>query len=117
VVHRKGRFSNGSIAMLPVGRYVAGRGQNSLVAGPAPQGGGISAVTLAVTWAQAGAPHTPLEEQTMARSLDLKHLHADETSWHVLNLTSLSYLSHLVRHDQLSYLDSDTVWDEDFQGI
>jgi transposase len=79
----KGLFSNGFIAMLLVERYVAGRSQNSLVAGLARQGADISAATLVGTCAQAGALLAPLEEQIVARSRDSWHLHADETSWHV----------------------------------
>lgn len=79
----KGLFSNGFIAMLLVERYVAGRSQNSLVAGLARQGAQISSSTLVGTCAQAGALLAPLEEQIVARSRDSWHLHADETSWHV----------------------------------
>lgn len=79
----KGRFSNGFIVMLLVERYVAGRSQNSLVAGLARQGAEISAATLVGTCAQAGVLLAPLEEQIVARSRDSWHLHADETSWHV----------------------------------
>ncbi|GAB1644433.1 hypothetical protein [Krasilnikovia sp. MM14-A1259] len=75
--------------MVLVERSVAGRIRNSLIAGPARRGTGISAATLAGTralaraCALAGTPLAPLEEQT-ARSPDSWHLHADETSWHVL---------------------------------
>ena len=79
----KGLFSNGFIAMLLVERYVAGRSQNSLVAGLARQGAEISPTTLVGTCAQAGALLAPLEEQIVVRSRDSWHLHADETSWHV----------------------------------
>ena len=79
----KGRFSNGFIAMLLVERYVAGRSQNSLVAGLARQGADISGSTLVGTCAQTGTLLAPLEEQIVARSRDSWHLHADETSWHV----------------------------------
>lgn len=79
----KGMFSNGFIAMLLVERFVAGRSQNSLVAGLARQGAEISPATLVGTCAAAGQLLAPLEEQIVARSRDSWHLHADETSWHV----------------------------------
>ena len=80
---RKGRFSNGFIAMLLVERYVAGRSQNSLITGLARQGAQISSSTLVGTCTAAGTLLAPLEEQIVARSRDSWHLHADETSWHV----------------------------------
>jgi len=79
----KGLFSNGFIAMLLVERYVAGRSQNSLVAGLTRHGAQISPATLVGTCTAAGALLAPLEEQIVARSRDSWHLHADETSWHV----------------------------------
>jgi hypothetical protein len=79
----KGRFSNGFIAMVLVERYVAGRSQNSLIAGLGRQGADMSGPTLVGTCAAAGALLAPLEEAIVARSRDSWHLHADETSWHV----------------------------------
>jgi Transposase IS66 family len=79
----KGLVSNGFIAMLLTGRYVAGRSQNSLVAGLARQGADISSATLTGTAAAAGALLAPLEGAIVARSRDSWHLHADETTWHV----------------------------------
>ncbi len=79
----KGLFSNGFIAMLLVERYVAGRSQNSLIAGLGRQGADMSGPTLVGTCAAAGALLAPLEEAIVARSRDSWHLHADETSWHV----------------------------------
>jgi transposase len=79
----KGLFSNGFIAMLLTERFVAGRSQNSLVAGLARQGARISPATLAGTVAQAGALLVPLEEAIAARSRGSWHLHADETTWRV----------------------------------
>jgi transposase len=79
----KGLVTNAFIAMLFTERYVAGRSQNSLVAGLARHGAEISAATLAGTCAAAGALLVPLEEAITARSRDSWHLHADETSWHV----------------------------------
>lgn len=79
----KGLFSNGFIAMLLVERYVAGRSQNSLVAGLARQGAQISPATLVGTCAAAGVLLAGLEQAIVARSRDSWHLHADETSWHV----------------------------------
>ena len=79
----KGLLSNGFIAMLFTGRYVAGRSQNSLVTGLARHGAQISPATLTGVCAQAGALLVPLEEAVTARSRDSWHLHADETSWHV----------------------------------
>ena len=79
----KGRFSNGFIAMLLVERYVAGRSQNSLIAGLARQGAEISSSTLVKTCAAAGTLLAVLEEAIVARNRDSWHLHADETSWHV----------------------------------
>jgi transposase len=79
----KGLFTNAFIAMLFTERYVAGRSQNSLVAGLARHGAEVSAATLAGTCAAAGALLVPLEEAITARSRDSWHLHADETSWHV----------------------------------
>jgi transposase len=79
----KGLLSNGFIAMLLTERYVAGRSQNSLVAGLARQGADISPATLTGTAAAAGALLAPLEEAFIARSRASWHLHADETTWHV----------------------------------
>jgi transposase len=79
----KGLVSNGFIARLLTERYVAGRSQNSLVAGLARQGAQLSAATLTGTCAQAGVLLAPLEEAITARSRDSWHLHADETSWQV----------------------------------
>jgi transposase len=79
----KGLVSNGFIAMLFTERYVAGRSQNSLMAGLGRHGAQISAATLTGTCAAAGALLAPLEEAITARSRDSWHLHADETSWHV----------------------------------
>jgi transposase len=79
----KGLVSNGFIARLLVERYVAGRSQNSLVAGLARQGADISAATLTGTCAAAGTLLAGLEEAITARSRESWHLHADETSWHV----------------------------------
>ena len=86
----KGLFSNGFIAMLLVERYVAGRSQNSLVAGLARHGARISPATLVGTCAAAGALLAPLEGQIVARSRDSWHLHADETSWHVFTPTTVT---------------------------
>lgn len=79
----KGLVSNGFIARLLTERFVAGRSQNSLVAGLARQGAEISAATLTGTCAAAGVLLAPLEEAITARSRDSWHLHADETSWPV----------------------------------
>jgi transposase len=79
----KGLLTNGFIARLLTERYVAGRSQNSLVAGLARHGAQISSATLTGTCAQAGVLLAPLEEAITARSRDSWHLHADETSWHV----------------------------------
>ncbi|MFV2021498.1 IS66 family transposase [Micromonospora sp. LOL_023] len=79
----KGRFSNRFIVMLLVERYVAGRSQNSLIAGLARQGADLSSSTLVGTCAAAGMLLAPLQEQIVARNRDSWHLHADETSWHV----------------------------------
>ena len=79
----KGLLSNAFIAMLFTERFVAGRSQNSLVAGLARHGAEISPATLAGACAQAGALLVPLEDAITARSRDSWHLHADETSWHV----------------------------------
>jgi transposase len=80
----KGLFTNAFIAMLLTERYVAGRSQNSLVAGLARHGAEVSPATLAGTCAAAGALLVPLEEAIAARSRASSwHLHADETSWHV----------------------------------
>ncbi|MGE5290694.1 MAG: IS66 family transposase [Micromonosporaceae bacterium] len=69
--------------MLFTERYVAGRSQNSLVAGLARRGAEISPATLTGACAQAGALLAPLEDAITARSRDSWHLHADETSWQV----------------------------------
>jgi transposase len=79
----KGLVTNAFIAMLFTERYVAGRSQNSLVAGLGRQGAQISAATLTGTCAAAGVLLARLEEAITARSRDSWHLHADETSWHV----------------------------------
>ena len=79
----KGLVSNGFIARLLTERYVAGRSQNSLVAGLARQGAQISTATLTGTCAAAGVLLAPLEQAITARSRDAWHLHADETSWRV----------------------------------
>jgi transposase len=79
----KGLLSDGFIAMLLTERYVAGRSQNSLVAGLARHGAEVSPTTLTGTCAAAGVLLVPLEEAIIARSRDSWHLHADETSWHV----------------------------------
>jgi len=79
----KGLFTNGFIALLLTERYVAGRSQNSLVAGLARQGAAVSAATLTGTCAAAGALLAPLEQAITARSRDAWHLHADETSWRI----------------------------------
>lgn len=79
----KGLVTNGFIARLLTERYVAGRSQNSLVAGLARQGAQMSAATLVGTCAQAGVLLAPLEEAITARSRGSWHLHADETSWQV----------------------------------
>jgi len=79
----KGLVTNGFIALLLTERYVAGRSQNSLVAGLARQGAEISAATLTGTCAAVGALLAPLERAITARSRDAWHLHADETSWRV----------------------------------
>jgi transposase len=79
----KGLVSNGFIARLLTERYVAGRSQNSLIAGLARHGADLSAATLTGTCAAAGALLAGLQEAIVARSGDSWHLHADETSWHV----------------------------------
>jgi len=79
----KGLLSNGFIAMLFTERYVAGRSQNSLVAGLARHGAQVSAATATGALAQAGKLLAPVEEAIAARSRDSWHLHADETTWHV----------------------------------
>src|SRR5262249_35229833 len=79
----KGLLSNGFIALLFTERYVAGRSQNSLVAGLARHGARVSPATLVGTCAAAGALLVPLEEQITAWSRQSWHLHADETSWRV----------------------------------
>src|SRR5262249_59067265 len=77
----KGLFSNGFIALLLTERYVAGRSQNSLVAGLARHGAAISAATLVGTCAAAGALLAPLAPAITARSRQSWHLPADATSW------------------------------------
>jgi transposase len=79
----KGLFTNGFIAMLLAERYVAGRSQNSLVAGLGRHGAEISPATLAGTCAQAGALLAPLAGAIAERSRGSWHLHADETTWRV----------------------------------
>jgi transposase len=56
----KGLVTNAFIAMLLTERYVAGRSQNSLLAGLARQGADISPATLTGTAAAAGALLKPL---------------------------------------------------------
>jgi transposase len=80
----KGLLANGFIAMLLTERYVAGRSQNSLVTGLARHGAEVSPPTLTGTVAAAGALLAPLEAAIAARSRDSWHLHADETTWHVV---------------------------------
>jgi hypothetical protein len=80
----KGAFSNGFLAMLATERFVAGRSQNSLVAGLARHGAGISAATMTGALAQAGNLLAALAEAIISRSGASWHLHADETSWQVL---------------------------------
>jgi transposase len=80
----KGLLSNAFIAMLITERYVAGRSQNSLVTGLARHGAEVSPATLTGALAQAGRLLAALEEAVTARSRDSWHLHADETTWHVL---------------------------------
>jgi hypothetical protein len=80
----KGLLSNAFIAMLITERYVAGRSQNSLVTGLARHGAEVSPATLTGALAQAGRLLAALEEAITARSRDSWHLHADETTWHVL---------------------------------
>ncbi len=80
----KGLLSNAFIAMLITERYVAGRSQNSLVTGLARHGAEVSPATLTGALAQAGRLLAALEEAITARSRDSWHLHAGETSWHVL---------------------------------
>jgi transposase len=79
----KGLLSNGFLAMVFTERFVAGRSQNSLVAGLARHGADLSPGTVTGACAQAGALLAPLEGAITARSGDSWHLHADETSWHV----------------------------------
>jgi len=79
----KGLVTNGFIALLFTERYVAGRSQNSLIAGLSRHGADISPAKLAGTCAAAGSLLAPPEEAIIARSRDSWHLHADETSWHV----------------------------------
>jgi len=79
----KGLFANGFIAMLLTERLVAGRSQNSLVAGLSRQGAEISPATLAGTCAQAGALLVPVADAVAERSRGSWHLHADETTWRV----------------------------------
>ncbi len=64
----KGLVTNGFIAMLFTGRYVAGRSQNSLITGPARHGAEVSPGTLSGTCATAGALPAPLEDAIAARS-------------------------------------------------
>ena len=80
----KGLLSNGFLAMLITERCVAGRSQNSLVTGLARHGAQVSPATLTGVLVQAGALLAALEEAICARSRDSWHLHADETTWHVL---------------------------------
>jgi NADH:ubiquinone oxidoreductase subunit len=80
----KGLLANGFIAILLTERYVAGRSQNSLVTGLARHGAEVSPPTLTGTVAAAGALLAPLEAAIAARSWDSWHLHADETTWHVV---------------------------------
>lgn len=80
----KGLFTNGFIAMLLTGRYVAGRSMNSPATGLARQGADISPATLAGTCARAGALLARLAHAITERSRGSWHLHADETAWRVL---------------------------------
>ena len=80
----KGTLTNAFLAMLITERFVAGRSQNSLVAGLARHGAGVPAPTLAGALAQAGTLLLPLAGAIIVRSRGSWHLHADETSWQVL---------------------------------
>jgi transposase len=80
----KGTLTNAFLAMLITERYVAGRSQNSLVAGLARHGAGVPAPTLTGALAQAGILLLALAEAITARNRSSWHLHADETSWQVL---------------------------------
>jgi hypothetical protein len=64
----KGAFSNGFLAMLATERFVAGRSQNSLVAGLARHGAGISAATMTGALAQAENLLAALAEAIISRS-------------------------------------------------
>src|SRR6266496_2201428 len=79
----KGLFTNAFTAMLLTERYAAGRSMNSLVAGLARRGAGISPATLAGTGAQAGALLGPAADAITERSRGSWHPHADETTWRV----------------------------------
>ena len=80
----KGLLPGAFIAMLITERHAAGRSQNSLVTGLARHGAEVSPATLTGALAQAGRLLAALEEAIAARSRDSWHLHADETTWHVL---------------------------------
>jgi len=77
-------LSNAFIAMLITERHVAGCSQNSLVTGLARHGAEVSPATLTGALARAGRLLAALEEAITDRSRDSWHLHAGETSWHVL---------------------------------
>ena len=80
----KGLFSNAFTAMLLTERCAAGRSMDSLVAGLARQGAGISPATLAGTCARAsGALLAPAADAIAGRARGSWHLHADETTWRV----------------------------------
>jgi transposase len=70
--------------MLITERYAAGRTQNSLVTGLARHGAEVWTATLTGALARAGRLLAALEEAVAGRSRDSWHLHADETTWHVL---------------------------------
>ncbi len=58
---------------------------NSLVAGLARRGAGISPATLAGTCAQAGVLLAPAADAITERSRGSWHPHADETTWRVFS--------------------------------
>jgi len=60
----KGLVTNGFIALLFTERYVAGRSQNSLIAGLSRHGADISPAKLAGTCAAAGSLLAPPEERS-----------------------------------------------------
>ena len=79
----KGLFTNGFTAMLPVGRFAAGRSQNSPVTGLAWHGAEISPATLAGTAGQAAGLLAPLAAAIAERNRESWHFRADETTWRV----------------------------------